>query len=248
MLYNSDTLSFQILTVDRFVHTPGVFHVHARPYAAFSYRLHGTGIFQIAGRQIITRPGDVLFLPAEMDYEVEYSVSESIVVHFSQCNYTEPENISLKNPAAIAVRFERLLENWNAQHAVNQAKAAVYDILDKIANDKKTSTDDTAFSRCLRYIDQHFCESSLDVNAICQAGFISASSLQRAFQAHLGLSPKQYLIKIRMIRALDLLAENKLSIKEIAFACGFADEKYFSRAFRQKYGCSPSHFYTKTFV
>lgn len=248
MLYNFDTLSFQILTVDRFIHTPGTFHVRARPYAALSYRLHGTGVFQIAGRQIIVQPGDVLFLPAETDYEVEYSVSETIVVHFSQCNYAEPENISLKNPAAVAVRFERMLENWNARHAVNQAKAAVYDILDKIANDKKTSTDNAAFSRCLRYIDQHFCESTLDINAICQAGFISASSLQRAFQTHLGLSPKEYLIKLRMLRALDLLAENKLSIKEIAYACGFADEKYFSRAFRHKYGYPPSHYFKKALV
>lgn len=248
MLYNFDEFSFQLLTVDRFSHQKGIFHVKARPYAAFSYRIHGTGIFQIAGKQIITQPGDVLFLPADTDYEVEYSVSESIVVHFTRCNYQDPENMSFENKAAIALRFERLLENWNERHAVHQAKAAVYDILDAIASDKKASLDDAAFSRCLRYMEAHFCEPALDIDRICQAGFISASSLQRAFQAHFGLSPKQYLIKLRMARALDLLAENTLSIKEIAYASGFADEKYFSRAFRQKYGYPPSHFYKKTFV
>ena len=51
-----------------------------------------------------------------------------------------------------------------------------------------------------------------------------------------------------MEKALELLSEGELSIKEIAFTCGYSDEKYFSRAFRKKYGCPPSHFYKNEFV
>lgn len=58
---------------------------------------------------------------------------------------------------------------------------------------------------------------------------------------HFDLSPKQYLLNLRMNHALELLVENELSIKEIAFACGFNDEKYFSKAFKNKYGYPPSH-------
>ena len=43
-----------------------------------------------------------------------------------------------------------------------------------------------------------------------------------------------------MNKALKLLIENKLSIKEIALACGFPDEKYFSRAFKERFGHPPS--------
>ena len=69
---------------------------------------------------------------------------------------------------------------------------------------------------------------------------MSASGLQRAFLQHFGSSPKQYVIKLRLHKALQLLVENKLSVKEVAFACGFSDEKYFSRAFKAKYGYPPS--------
>ncbi len=240
MIHNFDNLSFQILTVDRFFHREGVFEVKPRPYAALSFRVSGTGNFEIGSKRLVTKPGEVLFLPADTPYKVEYSVSESIVVHFEHCNYFEAENVCLKNKSEIDIRFQRLLEAWNKQHSVNQAKSIIYDILEKMANDKKMSISDTALTNCVRHMDANFSDSNVDIEAVCSAAFISVSSLQRAFAKHFGISPKQYLIQLRMNRALELLTENKLSVKEISFACGFTDEKYFSRAFKKKYGCSPS--------
>ncbi len=240
MIHNFDNLSFQILTVDRFFHQEGVFEVKPRPYAALSFRVSGAGDFEIGTKHLVTKPGEVLFLPADTPYKVEYSVSESIVVHFEHCNYFEAENICLKNKSEIAIRFKRLLEAWNKQHSVNQAKSIIYDILEKMSNDQKMSISDIAVTSCVRYMNANFFDSNVDIEAVCASAFISVSSLQRAFAKHFGISPKQYLIQLRMNRALELLTENELSVKEISFACGFTDEKYFSRAFKKKYGCSPS--------
>jgi hypothetical protein len=96
MIYNFDNLIFQILTVDRFYHNKGIFNVKARPYAALSLRVAGTGEFKIGGKSFVTAPGDILFIPADAPYEVEYSVSESIVANLECCNYTEPEVFSPK--------------------------------------------------------------------------------------------------------------------------------------------------------
>ena len=248
MIYNFDDLSFQVLMVDRFIHREGVFNVNARPYSAFSFRVRGSGVFEIGNKRFITQKGDVLFLPANTPYKVEYSSSESIVVHFEQCNYFDAENICLENVAVIRLLFNNLLESWNGQRSVNQAKSIIYEILEKIERDKRSSLEDSTFARCVSYIDTHFCDPELDMNAVCGVGFISASSLQRAFNAHFGMSPKQYLLKLRMKHALELLAENELSIKEIAFSCGFQDEKYFSRAFRRKYGYPPSRMQSNMFL
>ena len=242
MIYNYDDLSFQLLTVDRFFHQEGFFDVKARPYAALSFRVSGTGRFEIGTKHFITKPGDVLFLPANLPYKVEYSVSESIVVHFDQCNYSEVENICLENSSKINICFERLLEAWSKQRSINQAKSIIYDILDKMSSDQKMSISDTAVANCVRYIDAHFCDPNIDVETVCGVAFISVSSLQRAFAKYFGMSPKQYLIQLRMNKALELLTENELSVKKISFACGFTDEKYFSRAFKKKYGYPPSQF------
>jgi AraC-like DNA-binding protein len=240
MLYNFDDLSFQILTIDRFIHKEGYFHINARPYAALSFRTKGTGSFKMGGKTLFTRQGDVLFIPADMPYEVEYSASESIVANLQLCNYTEPELFRFRAPGECARLFLQLLTDWQAEHSANQAKAAIYGMLEKIDRELKTSARDSAFATCLRYIEEHFCDPALDIAAICEQGFLSPSGLQRAFLQRFGISPKQYIIKLRMNKALQLLIENKHSVKEISFLCGFSDEKYFSRAFREKYGYPPS--------
>ncbi len=240
MIYHFDALSFQTLTVDRFFHQAGIFEVKARPYAAFSFRVSGTGAFEIGTKHLMTKPGDVLFLPANTPYKVEYSVSESIVVHFEQCNYSEAESISFAHSANIGLCFEHLLEAWHRDRSINQVKSIIYNILDKMASDQRDSIGDAVVAGCVRYMEEHYCDPALDIETLCDISFISVSSLQRAFAKCLAMSPKQYLIRLRMDRALELLKENELSVKETAFACGFTDEKYFSRAFKRRYGYPPS--------
>ena len=240
MIYNFENLSFQILTVDSFRHKKGVFNVKARPFAAFSYRVSGTGSFEVGTKRFVTKPGDVLFLPADTPYKVEYSVSESIVVHFEQCNYFEVENICFENSSKIKLCFEQLLKAWKTERSINQSTSIIYDILDKIANDQKELINDETIANCVRYMAEHYSNPSLDVETLCGISFMSVSSLQRAFTKHFAMSPKQYLIQLRMDHALELLTKRELSIKEISFACGFTDEKYFSRAFKKRYGYPPT--------
>ena len=239
MLYRFDDLTFGIVSVGRFLHRDGFFEVKARPYAALAWRQSGSAEFEIAGKRFVSRAGDVLFLPADTPYRVDYSGSQIIVAHLSDCSYTAAENYTL-GKAAIEMRFERLLELWQTRHSVNQAKSLLYDILDAIADDKTLGDEDAVLAACVAYIEEHAFDPELDVEAVSARGFMSTSGLQRAFGKHFGMSPKQYLIKRRMEHALTLLATGERTVKEIAFAVGYRDEKYFSRAFKKRYGYPPS--------
>lgn len=240
MFYNFDDLEFKPISIGNFVHKAGIFDVEARPHAAISFRTSGTAEFEVGGKRIQIRAGDILFLPSDTPYRVEYSPSESIVAHLVGCNYFEAEKISLEDASLIEGRFQRLLNVWNETHSVNKAKSIIYDILEKLSEDRKTIIGDTAFANCVSYIQLHFFDPELNIDKICEHGSISVSTLQRKFHDHFGMSPKQYLIKLRMNRALEFLIANELSVQEIALACGFSDEKYFSRAFKNQYGYPPS--------
>jgi len=70
-------------------------------------------------------------------------------------------------------------------------------------------------------------------------------TLERAFKAETGLSPKRYLLKTRIAWACRMLSSGGASIKETAEACGFKEQNYFVRAFRLEVGMTPGRFSKK---
>lgn len=64
----------------------------------------------------------------------------------------------------------------------------------------------------------------------------------RVFERIVGSTPLEYRNNIRMLHAVDLLLEKKLSIEEIGNMVGYSSASYFSSAFKQKYGLSPKQY------
>ncbi len=89
-------------------------------------------------------------------------------------------------------------------------------------------------------------ESSLDqpiqLEELSKLAGMSKSSFQRAFRRALNASPVDYLIRLRIQKACELLANGEQNIKEVAAATGFDDSNYFTRQFRRVMGSSPSDF------
>jgi AraC-like DNA-binding protein len=74
-----------------------------------------------------------------------------------------------------------------------------------------------------------------------RSGF-SAQHLNRIFRKHLGVTPLQYLARLRLERGAELLREGRLTVAEVARRVGFADPYYFSRLFSAHHGMSPSDY------
>jgi len=71
---------------------------------------------------------------------------------------------------------------------------------------------------------------------------LSPARLRQLFKKETGLSPTQYLRRLRTKRAADLLQRSFLTIKEIAFHTGSGDVSHFVRDFKKHYGVTPSQF------
>ncbi len=74
-----------------------------------------------------------------------------------------------------------------------------------------------------------------------RSGFSYVQFLRR-FKAAAGMTPSDYLIALRLQKAKTLLADTDLLILEIAAACGFDNEYYFSNFFKKHTSLSPSAF------
>ncbi len=76
------------------------------------------------------------------------------------------------------------------------------------------------------------------------AGWVNLSPYHfaRLFRATFGCAPYQYVQEQRLIRARDLLRQSTIKITAVALACGFNDASQFSKAFRVRFGVTPSYY------
>jgi len=84
----------------------------------------------------------------------------------------------------------------------------------------------------------------ISLGRLAKRANVSPEHLCRLFQKEFGAGPLQHYRRMRLQRATILLGRSNMSIKEIAYAAGFANPYHFSRAFRQTYGKSPRAFRT----
>ena len=78
---------------------------------------------------------------------------------------------------------------------------------------------------------------------------LSPNTILARFRKLTGLPPQTFLVKCRIHRATELLAERKKSITQIAAELGFASSQHFTTRFRQEMGTTPKQWvnlYTKT--
>ena len=80
------------------------------------------------------------------------------------------------------------------------------------------------------------------LSGLADLAHMSEGNLHRVFKEAVGQSPIDYLIQLRLHRAMELLSETTLSITEIAFQVGFNDSNYFTRQFKKVVGISPSRY------
>ena len=84
----------------------------------------------------------------------------------------------------------------------------------------------------------------LSLTEVAEAVHLSRFHLARVFRKSLGVSPHQYLIRLRVNRAGWLLSvgSNERSVAEVASAVGFADQSHLTRHFKRVTGVTPRQF------
>ncbi len=84
-------------------------------------------------------------------------------------------------------------------------------------------------------------ELGFRVNRLSLALEVSERQLHRIFTDSLGMSPKDWMRRERMVEARHLLSEGR-AVKEVAMELGFASGKDFSREFQNIYEVTPTEF------
>ena len=92
-----------------------------------------------------------------------------------------------------------------------------------------------------QYIARHY-QEKLSIKKICTEVGCSKSALITAFKREFNMTVNDFIISYRLEEAVRMMEMGEFKIGEIAEACGFADQSYFSKVFSSRYGTPPSEY------
>lgn len=93
----------------------------------------------------------------------------------------------------------------------------------------------------LPYLQQNL-KTSLTIESLCNTFHLSQKMLYRIFYENTGMTPKEYILNLRIETALNLILQSDRSIAEIADLTGFSDYSYFIKIFKEHMEHTPTYY------
>ncbi|WP_299551480.1 two-component regulator propeller domain-containing protein [Seonamhaeicola sp.] len=104
------------------------------------------------------------------------------------------------------------------------------------------SHDEKFIRKLIRIIENSIDDDLLTVEFLASEVGTSRANLYRKLKTIINDSPSNFIKKIRLKRAAQLLEETSLYVSEVAYMCGFKNQKHFSKVFSKEFGVSPSDY------
>ena len=218
-------------------------------------------IFHFSGRSTIyfddlvfeTVPNTIRFLPKGnfKRYDVfRHERGETIFVCFQTDRPIAPSAFicDARQNEKIGALFKKMFSTWvgrNNGYYFN-TMSLLYKIFAEIQNENYVpSAHYHKIKPAIDMIHDCFLREDATVASLSRACGIGESYFQRLFKEKYGISPKKYMIQLRLNHACELLQMERYSVTEIASLSGFSDVYFFSRQFKERMGITPTEFIKK---
>ncbi|MBO4617019.1 MAG: response regulator [Lachnospiraceae bacterium] len=108
-------------------------------------------------------------------------------------------------------------------------------------SNKKTESSNDVVEASKAYIEANYTKN-ITLDDVSMAVNISSYYLSRIFKESTGENFIDYLTKLRIVRAKELLSTTQYSMKEICQMAGYSDPNYFSKSFKKNVGVTPTEY------
>ena len=234
-------------------------HIYSRPDYAIHYVQKGAGIFcgrpfqagdgylttpmQTATITFNKGPMEIYWLSFQGERAKEWLEAVGIPDHNTVFSFSlTPKTIDLlkdflesppaQNEYAENCRLQAVLYSLMALHLERPAEE-----IPPIQNPAR---------RVARFFEQNL-DQAIELKSVAKQFYLSTGYLYTLFKKEYGVSPKEYLLSLRIRYAKRLLKEEpRLPIKSVAAAVGIENPLYFSRLFHERVGLSPKEYRNKS--
>ena len=229
--------------------------LHGRLDYYLIYCVGGGLRIRLGGEEHFMRPGDMAIYPPNEDYWYEYSgkgelfyywahfTGSSAKEHILRAGLDIDKVITVGLDEDLASAFHSLMDAFLIIDAQHEGEAAgrllvLLAALARAATNRSVRLAVERVRRSLSYMESRYSEP-ITVTELAAMEFMSVSHYNAIFRACTGFSPKEYLIRLRMNNAMEILTRTDLSVAQVAADVGCSDPQYFSRLFKKYIGLSP---------
>lgn len=231
------------------------FRLNPTGYHALYYRTDGENTrayLHMSNNTTVELLSDkIYFIPAfsvirsEINGEMQkyYIHFQSDYIDFGLYQYTLGKCYAHANHMT-AELFNIIVKHYREKNTASKMKVRgamdilLSDLLNNIAIQPKLIE---KFNPVFSFIENHFNEK-ITLKDLAETINLSTAYFANSFKDTFHISPKQYILGIRLAKSQELLIQTDMSVKEIAEKVGFENENYFSEYFSKKIGISALKF------
>ena len=236
-----------------------------RPYHIIHFVTGGEGTLQIGNQTFQLTKGAVFYIPD--DETAYYVASRTDPWKYSWCAFlgrrakgfqyqfmtASPEKYVFRDMntpeyAKIIRKAANLTETNSSNYFLaNSVLLEVFAHLTKeIGDNIAVPRVPTMAERIKYHLDLKYAEK-LQIQELADDLGIHPNYLSQVFHDSFGISPKKYLMGLKMSKAVHLLTTTEMAISGISVSLGFEDQLTFSKVFKKHYGVSPTRYRSEHF-
>ncbi|HZG85824.1 helix-turn-helix domain-containing protein [Paenibacillus sp.] len=131
-------------------------------------------------------------------------------------------------------------EHRSREDILEQLRSLAQRVMDAVKKAKDAGG--SALAEAVRkYVDENY-SYELTLSALADLFHLNENYLSGLFKQNAGITFSEYVTKLRMTKAAQLLVESDLKLTDIATLVGYSSSSYFSTSFRKFYGMSPKEY------
>ena len=235
---------------------------YSEPMLSFGHTLnYNELIFHFSGQATVffddlvleTKPNTIRFLPQgeTKQYDVlRQERGECIDVCFSADRPLSSQAfvMNVAQSEKLGALFKKLFSTWVSKKEgyYFESVSLLYRIFAEMQKDTSIpNRHKSKIAPAMEMIHNEFLTREFSLNELAAMCGMGESYFQKLFKEIHGISPKKYIIQLKINHACDLLRLERYTVTQIAELCNFLDIYFFSRQFKEYMGITPTQFIKK---
>ena len=238
-------------------------HEHSHEFAELVIVEHGHGLHVINGRPLYSQQGDVFYVqPGDVHYYDELGTLKLINVlinPFVEFHYLQNVDALLRKFSAqqascygwlapdtrhICKGLVEKIFSADFQRSENSAlrEAAFFQLATTILHaESEAEYSNTKYKlhKLLTWLQDH-CFEEHNWQLLADKFHLTTRTAFRHIKEATGLTPDNYIKRLRLVSARVKLRETDMTITEVAYLCGFANSNHFTTLYKKVFGLTPS--------